>query len=45
MHEIISDFIVFQVCNLPGIHMYNDFYSFKVISSIVYLYYIPYKRI
>lgn len=33
-YEIISDFIVFQVCNLPGIHMYNDFYSFKVISSI-----------
>lgn len=33
--EIISDFIVLQVCNLPGIRMYN-FYSFKVISSILY---------
>lgn len=33
--EIITDFIVLQVCNLPGIRMYNDFYSFKVISSIL----------
>lgn len=43
--EIISDFIVLQICNLPGIRMYNDFYSLKVYFIDIHRYYIPYKRI